>query len=107
MSRLRVRWAAHSSTHVVRPRVTGVAPSTRNMTPTLKRFRPNVAARGFCHRAVPVASPTDNPSSNLRAITSAESGIVGLNHLRETSVRTPHPAEFPYVILKTYHVERS
>jgi hypothetical protein len=35
---------------VVRPRVTGVAPSTRNITPTLKRFRLNVASRGFCRR---------------------------------------------------------
>jgi hypothetical protein len=50
MSRSRVRRAAHSSTHVVRPRVTGVAPSTRNITPTLKRFRLNVASRGFCRR---------------------------------------------------------
>jgi hypothetical protein len=50
MSRSRVRRAAHSSTHVVRPRVTGVAPSTRNMAPTLKRFRLNVVSRGFCRR---------------------------------------------------------
>ena len=50
MSRSRARWVAESSTPVVRPRETGVVPSTPGTTPTPKQFRLSAGSRGFCRR---------------------------------------------------------
>jgi integrase-like protein len=48
--------------------MTGVAASTRNMTPTLKRFRLNVASRGFCRRAVPLVISEPKTTHSRREV---------------------------------------